>query len=70
MSVVILGGLILFTRGEKPLETNSAISPDIKEKIYFKEAVGKKAPDFLFPLALDLVQLAECLMLIQIDHAA
>ena len=62
MSVVILGGLILFTRGEKPLETNSAISPDIKEKIYFKEAVGKKAPDFeLESISRETVKLSDYL---------
>ena len=46
MSVAILGGLILFTSGNKPSEINGTISTDVKEKIYFKEAVGKKAPDF------------------------
>ena len=46
MSAVILCGLILFTSGGKPSEINGTISPDIKEKIYFKEAVGKRAPGF------------------------
>lgn len=44
--IAIIGGLILFISGEKPSETKGTISPDLKEKIYFKEAVGKKAPDF------------------------
>jgi len=46
MSAVILGGLVLFTSGGNPPKTKGTISPDVKEKIYFKEAVGKKAPDF------------------------
>ena len=46
ISAVILGGLILFTSGGNPSEINGTISPDVKEKIYFKEAVGQKAPDF------------------------
>ena len=44
--VVVIGGLILFTSGDNPSETNGTISTDVKGKIYFKEAVGKKAPDF------------------------
>ncbi|MBI2627450.1 redoxin domain-containing protein [Candidatus Nomurabacteria bacterium] len=44
--IVIVGGLILFTGSKEPSETKSAVNPEIKEKIYFKEAVGQKAPDF------------------------
>src|SRR3990167_6342502 len=46
MMVVIIGGLILFTGGNKSSETKSTISSDIEGKIYFKEAIGQKAPDF------------------------
>jgi len=46
IAVVIVGGLILFTGDKKPSETKSAISSDIEGKIYFKEAMGQKAPDF------------------------
>ena len=46
MAVVIIGGLILFTGGKKSSEKKDAISPDLKGKIYFKDAVGTKAPDF------------------------
>jgi len=45
MAVVIVGGLVLFIGDEKS-ESNGIASPDIKEKIYFKDAVGAKAPDF------------------------
>ena len=44
--VVVIGGLILFTSGERSPETKGVIDSGVKEKIYFKEAVGKKAPDF------------------------
>lgn len=46
VAVIIVGGLILFTSGNKPSETKGTIIPDLKGKIYFKEAVGTKAPDF------------------------
>ena len=46
MAVVIIGGLILFIGGKKSSETKGTISSKIEGKIYFKEAVGQKAPDF------------------------
>src|SRR3989344_7356872 len=46
VAVIIVGGLILFTSGNNPSETKGTIIPDLKGKIYFKEAVGTKAPDF------------------------
>ncbi len=45
-AVVVIGGLILFGGGKKPSEIKGTISSDLKEKIYFKEAVVQKAPDF------------------------
>src|SRR3989344_5701510 len=45
-AAVIIGGLILFVGNKKPSETDGAISSVLKEKIYFKEAIGQKAPDF------------------------
>lgn len=45
-AVIFIGGLIFFAAGRKPSETNGTIDSGVKEKIYFKEAVGKKAPDF------------------------
>ncbi|MEK7076295.1 MAG: redoxin domain-containing protein [Patescibacteria group bacterium] len=45
-AVIVIGGLILFTGGEKPSEVNGTIDSGVKEKIYFKDAVGTKAPDF------------------------
>ncbi len=44
--IIIIGVSILFVVSEKPSETGGMISSDLKEKIYFKEAMGKKAPDF------------------------
>jgi peroxiredoxin Q/BCP len=46
VAVIVVGGLILFTGGKEPLETKGTVDSEINEKIYFKEAVGKKAPDF------------------------
>ena len=45
-AAVIIGGLILFVGSKKPSETDGTISSVLKEKIYFKEAIGQKAPDF------------------------
>lgn len=45
-AVVIVGGLILFVGGKEPSKTDGTISSGLEEKIYFKEAVGKKAPNF------------------------
>lgn len=45
-AAVIIGGLFLFVGNDNPLKVKSVISPDLKERIYFKEAVDKKAPDF------------------------
>jgi peroxiredoxin Q/BCP len=45
--VIIIGLLILFIVIKKPSETKSvAVNSEVKEKIYFNEAVGQKAPDF------------------------
>src|SRR3989344_6980699 len=44
--VIIIGGLILFAGNKKPSETKNTADSGAKEKIYFKEAIGKKAPDF------------------------
>jgi peroxiredoxin Q/BCP len=45
--VIIIVALILFIAIKKPSETEStAIDSSVKEKIIFKEAMGKKAPDF------------------------
>ena len=45
--VIIIGILILFIVIKKPDETKStAVDSDVKEKINFQEAVGKRAPDF------------------------
>jgi len=46
MAVVIIGGLILFIGGKKSSETKGTISSKVEGKIYFKESVGQKAPDF------------------------
>lgn len=43
---VIIGGLILFTGGKKTPEIKGSVDSMVEEKIYFKEAIGKKAPDF------------------------
>ncbi len=45
-AVILIGGLILFVNGRKSSETEGTIALDSKEKIYFKDAVGTKAPDF------------------------
>lgn len=45
-TAVIVGGLILFIGGKEPSKTDGTISSGLEEKIYFKEGVGKKAPDF------------------------
>ena len=45
-AIVAAGGLILFAVNKEPSKTNGAISESLKDKIYFSEAVGKKAPDF------------------------
>lgn len=45
-AVVFIGALIFFVDDGKPPETKSTVDSDSKEKIYFKEALGKKAPDF------------------------
>lgn len=46
LAAIVIGGLVLFVGGKAPSDTKSAITPDLKEKIYFKEAIGKPAPDF------------------------
>lgn len=46
LAAIVIGGLVLFVGDKAPSDTKSAITPDIKEKIYFKEAIGKPAPDF------------------------
>ena len=46
MIVIIVGGLIFFTSGKKSSETKNTADLERKEKISFKEAIGKKAPDF------------------------
>lgn len=43
---IIIGGVVLLITNKGPSDTNGAISPSVKEKIYFKEAMGQKAPDF------------------------
>lgn len=45
-AAAIIGGLILFAGGKERPKTNGETNSDSKEKIYFKEAVGQKAPDF------------------------
>lgn len=44
--VVISIGLILFVGDKKPSETKGTINSEVGGKIYFKEAIGQKAPDF------------------------
>lgn len=46
VGAVVIGGLILFAGGKERSVIEGTINPDSKEKISFKEAVGKKAPDF------------------------
>lgn len=46
VAVIVVGGLILFTDSKKSSEIKGTINSEIGEKIYFKEAIGKKAPDF------------------------
>ena len=46
VAAVVIGGLVWFVGDNGSSDTKSAISPDIKEKIYFKDAIGIKAPDF------------------------
>lgn len=43
---IIAGGIVLLIANNSPSDTKGAISPSIKEKIYFKDAIGKPAPDF------------------------
>ena len=45
-AVVVIGGLLLFIGNKEPAETNGTIGSVLKEKIYFKDAIGQKAPDF------------------------
>lgn len=45
-SVVVISGVILFIGGKEPSKIDGTVSSGLKEKVYFKEAVGKKAPDF------------------------
>ncbi len=46
VSAILIGGTIWFIGDKGPSETKGTISPNVKEKIYFKEALGIKAPDF------------------------
>lgn len=43
---IIAGGIVLSITNNDPSDTKGAISPSVKEKIYFKDAIGQKAPDF------------------------
>ncbi len=46
VAIVVIGGLILFGGGKKPSESKGTSGSELKGKIYFREAVGQKAPDF------------------------
>ncbi|MBI2121631.1 MAG: redoxin domain-containing protein [Candidatus Sungbacteria bacterium] len=47
-AAIIIGGFLIFTAGGNRPDINLAITNDVnsKEKLVFKDAVGKKAPDF------------------------
>ena len=62
VALAAIGGLILFTNSEESSETNGTISSGLKEKIYFKEAIGQKAPDFeLESISGEMVRLSKYL---------
>ncbi|OGN09414.1 MAG: hypothetical protein A3J46_01255 [Candidatus Yanofskybacteria bacterium RIFCSPHIGHO2_02_FULL_41_11] len=62
IAAAVIGGLVLFANGEKSSETNGTVSSALKEKIYFKEAIDKKAPDFeLESISGETVRLSEYL---------
>jgi len=44
--VIVVGGLIWFSINNKPSERKDTVDSEVKDKIYFKEAIGQKAPDF------------------------
>src|SRR3989344_2317990 len=45
-AAAFIGGLIFFSSGKERSETKDTTNQESKEKIYFEEAVGQKAPDF------------------------
>ena len=62
VGAVVIGGLILFAGGKERSVIEGTINPDSKEKISFKEAVGKKAPDFeLESISRETVKLSDYL---------
>ncbi len=44
--IIVIGGALLLISNKAPSDSKGAISPNVKNKIYFKEAIGQKAPDF------------------------
>jgi len=46
VAAAAIGGLILFSNSRENSKAKNTIVQEPKEKIYFKEAVGQKAPDF------------------------
>lgn len=43
---IITSGIILLIANNDSSNTKGVISPSVKDKIYFKDAIGQKAPDF------------------------